>query len=171
MCSLNPGVERLTVSVWCYVNEDGIISEKQRYGRSIINSQGRFTYEIVQDIINGKIKYGEVPQGYGMIRSVDEKAAFDSIMNLDKLARILRANRFREGAITIDTPKKKFELDNRLWPVNYSIEQRFEANFLVEEFMLLANVKVAQILVDNTREAAVLRRHPFPSEAKIKRFN
>jgi exoribonuclease R len=112
-----------------------------------------------------------VPQGYGVIKSADEKAAFDSIFALNKLARILRVNRFLDGAITIDTPKKKCELDGRLWPVSYSIEERFEANFLVEEFMLLANVKVAQILVDNAREAAVLRPHPFPGDSKIKRFN
>jgi len=54
--------------------------------------------------------------------------------------------------------------------VSYTIDQRCEANFLVEEFMLLANVKVAEILVDNCREAAVLRRHPFPGEAKLRKF-
>jgi len=71
MCSLNPGVERLTVSVWCYVNEDGIVSEKQRYGRSVIQSQARFTYEIVQGIIEGKVKVGEVPTGYGVTKHAD----------------------------------------------------------------------------------------------------
>jgi len=71
MCSLNPGVERLTVSVWCDVDEDDVVSEKQRYGRSIIHSQARFTYEIVQDIIDGKVKPGEVPTGYGVIKQAD----------------------------------------------------------------------------------------------------
>lgn len=51
---------------------------------------------------------------------------------LNDVARVLRKNRFDAGAITIDTPKKKFELDHRLWPKSYTIEQRNEANFLVE---------------------------------------
>lgn len=116
MCSLNPGVERLTLSVWCYINEEGIISEKQRYGRSIIQSHARFSYEIVQDIIDGKIKPGEVPAGYGVTKDADEKKVFECIGMLNTLARILRKKRIDNGAITIDTPKKKFELDARLWP-------------------------------------------------------
>lgn len=123
MCSLNPGVERLTVSIWCYVNEEGIVSEKQRYGRSIIKSQARFSYEIVKGILDGNIKQGEVPAGYGIVSGADEGKVFESIMSLDRLARILRRNRAANGAIMLDTPKKKFELDARLWPSNYSIEQ------------------------------------------------
>lgn len=80
MCSLNPGVERLTVSVWCYIDEDGNVSEKNRYARSVIHSKARFTYEIVQGIIDGKIKPGEVPAGYGVIPTADEKVIFDRII-------------------------------------------------------------------------------------------
>ena len=129
--------------MFCYINEEGIVSEKQRYGRSVIQSHARFSYEIVQDIIEGKIKPGEVPAGYGVTKYADEKKVFESIGMLSKVARVLRTNRMNNGAITIDTPKKKFELDARLWPTSYTIEERFEANFLVEEFMLLAHVKVA----------------------------
>lgn len=57
---------------------------------------------------------------------------FEKLKMLNDVARVLRKNRFDAGAITIDTPKKKFELDHRLWPKSYTIEQRNEANFLVE---------------------------------------
>lgn len=170
MCSLNPATERLAVSVWCYIDEDGQISPKNRFGRSIIHSKARFTYEIVQDILDSKIKVGEVPAGYGVIPGIDETIIFEKLNQLNQVARKLREKRFEGGAVSIDTPKKKFELNNRNWPIKYSVEQRTESNFLVEEFMLLANTTVAEILVQNVQKAAVLRRHRFPNDFKIKKF-
>jgi exoribonuclease R len=62
--------------VWCYIDEDGNISDKNRFGRSVMHSKARFTYEIVQDILDGKIKPGGVPAGYGVIPGVDENIIF-----------------------------------------------------------------------------------------------
>lgn len=69
-----------------------------------------------------------------------------------------------------DTPKKSFQLNEKHFPISYDIKNRCESNFLVEEYMLLANKKVGEILVDNVGSQALLRRHPFPGEKKISTF-
>ena len=170
MCSLNPGVDRLTLSVWCYMDEEANLLKFRRFGRSIINSKARYTYEIAQDVIFNKIELGGVPPGFGAINPVDEVNTFEAIRVMNNLATKMRAARIRDGSMTIENHKKQFQLDEKKLPVGYSIQQRFEANFLVEEFMLLANVQVADFLVETIREAALLRRHMFPSAKKIATF-
>lgn len=89
---------------------------------------------------------------------------------MNKLAILMKSKRQSNGSLSIENHKKQFKLDDDCEPISYSISQRFEANFLVEEFMLLANIEVAQFVVRNIKDLALLRRHMFPSEKKIKRF-
>ena len=70
----------------------------------------------------------------------------------------------------IESSKKTFNLDENFNPISYTIKQRFAANFLVEEFMLLANQKVGEILVKNLRPFALLRKHRVPGKKKIEKF-
>ena len=84
MCSLNPGLERLTLSVWFYIDEDGKVYESCRYDRTVIKSKARFTYEQAQKIITGEIKsQNEVEVGFGCIeeKDFDEIAADIRLMN------------------------------------------------------------------------------------------
>lgn len=70
------------------------------------------------------------------------------------------------GSLTIDRPKKRYELDEKFWPLRYELEQRKDAHFVVEEFMLLANQFVAMEISSKAKEVAVLRCHDSPKEAK-----
>lgn len=64
---------------------------------------------------------------------------FDSILLLTKLGMKRREKRMEAGVLSIESVKKRFKLDDKLWPVDYSLEERKDAMFVVEEFMLLAN--------------------------------
>ena len=71
-CSLNPGVERLTFSLWVKINQNGDVLEKPRVTRSIIKSSARFTYEQAQDIIEGRVKtQKDLEEGFGCPDSDD----------------------------------------------------------------------------------------------------
>lgn len=65
------------------------------------------------------------------------------------------------------TSKKKFKLNEENIPVSFNFEQRGESNFMVEEYMLLANLLVGRTLVDNVKELSLLRKHENPTEKKI----
>ena len=91
---------------------------------------------------------------------------FDSLMLLCKLGMNRREKRVTDGVFLIDNVKKRFKLDEKLWPIAYTIEERKEANFVVEEFMLLANQIVGKAMVRECQELSVLRHHRFPSALK-----
>ena len=79
-----------------------------------------------------------------------------------EIAKNRRRWRLAEGALVFEKQKKKFQLDETNRPISFKIEDRNDAQFLVEEYMLLANQLVAEKLVETCREVAVLRNHKFP---------
>lgn len=82
---------------------------------------------------------------------------FESIMTLSKIGIARRAKRIEGGVFSIENVKKRFKLDDKLWPVDYVLEDRKDSNFVVEEFMLLANKLIGEALVDKNPSLAVLR--------------
>ena len=82
---------------------------------------------------------------------------FESVMTLSRLGMARRYNRITNGVFSIESIKKRFKLNDKLWPIDYVLEDRKEANFIVEEFMLLANQLVGQALVEKCPSLAVLR--------------
>jgi exoribonuclease R len=86
---------------------------------------------------------------------------------MNSIAMKIRNARIKGGSLIFETPKKSFKLDQNYYPESFTVAKRFEANFLVEEYMLLANQKVGEVLVEHLRTSALLRRHKFPSDKKI----
>ena len=158
VCSLRPHEEKLCFSVVFKMNRNGEILEEW-FGRTVIYSDHRFTYEDAQDVIEKK-------QG---------KFA-DEILLLDQLAKKMRAKRIKEGAITFDRVEVKFRLDHDNNPTEVYFKQAKDANKLIEEFMLLANRQVAAFIGKNmdgtpSKKTFVYRVHDVPDPEKIGAFS
>lgn len=126
ICSLRPDEEKLAFSVIFNMNEKGEVKDS-RIVHTIIKSDRRFTYEEAQKVI-------ETGEG-------DYK---EEILELNKLAQILRKQRLAAGAIDFDRIEVKFEIDETGKPLSVYFKESKEANKLIEEFMLLANRTVAE---------------------------
>jgi len=126
LCSLRPKEDKLTFSAVFELDEDAYIVNEW-YGKTIIHSDRRFTYEEVQEIIESK-------------EGDHEK----EIAQLNQLAYKLRDRKFKHGAISFETTEVKFKLDETGKPIGVYVKERKDAHKLIEDFMLLANRKVAE---------------------------
>ncbi len=125
LCSLRPNEDKLTFSA-VFTFDEGKRLRKRWFGKSIIHSDRRFTYEEAQEVIeSGKGDFSE------------------ELSYLNQLAKTLRKRRFRHGSINFETDEVKFRLDEEGAPVDVYIKERKDAHLLVEDFMLLANREVA----------------------------
>nr|CTP80735.1 BMA-DISL-2 [Brugia malayi] len=162
LCSLNPDVDRLTFSVVWKINDQGEIFDEW-FGRTIIRSCCKLSYEHAQDFIVHPEKdfvSSELPKIFNGKKSDEVKEA---VLRLNKIAVILRKKRFENGSINFEMPKLNFTLDETSgMPNGLCLSERKEANFLVEEFMLLANMAVARKIELSFPKTALLRRHPPP---------
>lgn len=157
VCSLRPHEEKLCFSaVFEMTNEAEIVGEW--FGRTIINSDRRFTYEEAQEVIEtGKGDFQE------------------EILTLDRLAKILRDNRFKKGSIAFEKMEVKFHLDEAGNPTGVYFKIAKDANQLIEDFMLLANRKVAEFVggqknSKGKQRAFVYRVHDKPDPDKLASF-
>ena len=156
LCSLNPHTDKLTFSVIFKMNRDArVLSYKIE--KTIIKSDRRFNYDEVQKIIEtGKGDHAE------------------AILTLNDLAQKLRAKRFRNGAIAFESGEMKFRLDPLGKPTEVYFKKMKEANQLIEEFMLLANRKVAEkigkVPEGQKPKTFVYRVHDLPDQEKLKNF-
>jgi ribonuclease R len=153
LCSLRPNEDKLTFSAIFEMDENAkILSEW--FGRSIIRSNHRFSYEEAQEII-------ETQQGDYV----------NEILTLNKLAHKLRDERFRKGAISFETVEVKFRLDEDGKPLEVIPQIRKDAHKLIEDFMLLANRKVAEHIYYKKRSDSqltmVYRIHEHPNTEKL----
>ncbi|MNK17805.1 Ribonuclease R [compost metagenome] len=154
VCSLRPNEDKFTFSAVFELDEDAKI-HKQWFGRTVIHSDRRFSYEEAQERI-------ETQEG-------DLTA---EILQLDKLAKILRAERIRNGAITFDRSEVRFNLDENSKPIGVYFKVSKDSNHLIEEFMLLANKKVSEFISLNKRNEPtgntfIYRIHDDPDPAKL----
>ncbi|EYC11246.1 hypothetical protein Y032_0051g2097 [Ancylostoma ceylanicum] len=168
LCSLNAGVDRLTFSVIFKMDDEGNVYDEW-FGRSVIRSRVKLTYEHAQDFIENPDKefseaeVSEISDGT-TVYQIKEK-----VLQLHSVAKALRAKRSQSGSLQLDQPKLKFALDDETkMPIGVSIYQAKDSNRLVEEFMLLANMAVARKIERHYRKTALLRMHP-PPKAKILR--
>ena len=157
LCSLRPNEEKLAYSVIFKMNDKAEVKDS-RVVHTIIKSDRRFTYEEAQHII-------ETGEG-------DYK---DEMLQLDKLAKVLRENRFKAGAINFDRYEVKFEIDEKGKPVSVYFKVSKDANKLVEEFMLLANRTVAEKIgiVPKGKKPKVFpyRIHDLPDPEKLENLS
>ena len=153
ICSLRPDEEKLAYSVIFNMNEKAEIKD-YRIRHTVIKSNRRFTYEEAQNII-------ETGEG-------DYK---EEILQLNKLAQILREKRMAAGAINFDRCEVKFEIDEKGKPLSVYFKVSKEANKLIEEFMLLANRTVAEHIgkVPKNKKPKVFpyRIHDLPDPEKL----
>ena len=137
LCSLRQDEDKLTYSVILEMTDAGVV-KRSRIARTVIRSNRRFAYEEVQAIIEREQQGGK------------EKLPGDEfkteIMTLDSLAKILRAKRFADGALSFDRVEVRFDIDEKGHPVSVFFKESKDANQLVEEFMLLANRTVAEFI-------------------------
>ncbi|MEI6580949.1 MAG: ribonuclease R [bacterium] len=154
LCSLVPGKDRLTMSAVFVIDKNTkIISEW--FGKTVIHSQKRFTYEEAEISIK------------------NQKAVLHKELSiLNNLAKKLTKERFLNGAMSLDQEEVKFVLDENGAPIKIVKKERGDSNRLIEEFMLLANKKVAEIIsIDNKKEIKnegvfVYRVHDIPTKEK-----
>lgn len=128
VCSLRPNEDKLCYSAVFKLNQDAEVLDEW-YGRTVIHSDKRFSYEEAQQVI----EMGEGPLN-------------KEILLLDQLAKKMRAGRFRNGAITFEKVEIKFHLDKKGNPLGVYTKENKDSNKLIEEFMLLANRKVAEFI-------------------------
>ena len=156
LCSLRPQEEKLTFSAVFEITPLGRIAG-QWFGKTVIYSDYRFTYEEAQAIIEGGAK-AEHEGVSGQLK--------DAVLILNNLASKLRKKRFAAGAISFERPEMKVEVDEKGKPVNVYQKVTVEANWLIEEFMLLANRSVAEF-VARAKKTFVYRVHDEPNQDKI----
>lgn len=89
---------------------------------------------------------------------------------MDKLAKKRRTTRYETGSLFLDNSRKRFFIDEEFYPHSFEIEKRGPANFMVEEFMLLANRLIGETLIKHCQRFTLLRKHDFPKEEKLFRF-
>lgn len=155
-CSLRGGEERLAFSALIRLNKKGDVVGVE-FGRSVIKSSAALTYEAAQNRID---KGREVMKKGG---SVDDKVT-TGLMGLAEVAKVLRARRMSAGALILASPEVKFKISEARDEItDVAMYQVRETNRMVEEFMLLANVVVAEKMLKHFPQCSMLRRHPKPS--------
>ncbi|CAA9202481.1 ribonuclease R [Flavobacterium bizetiae] len=164
-CSLRPNEEKYTFSAIFEVSENAQVIN-QWFGRTVIYSDQRFAYEEAQYII--ETKDSTIPVDISI--TGESYTVSDEITNatlkLDELAKILRKKRMQNGAISFDKVEVKFNLDAEGEPEGVYFKVSKDANHLIEEFMLLANRKVAEY-IGKQKKTFVYRIHDEPNEDKL----
>ncbi|MNQ01400.1 Ribonuclease R [compost metagenome] len=164
-CSLRPHEEKYTFSAVFEINPKAQVVS-QWFGRTVIYSNQRFSYEEAQYII--ETKDNTIPEEISIIGSAYKVSdeITDATLKMDELAKILRRKRMNEGAISFDKVEVKFNLDKEGEPEGVYFKISKDANHLIEEFMLLANRKVAEY-IGKQKKTFVYRIHDEPNEDKL----
>ena len=156
VCSLRPHEEKLCFSAVFEMDENAQI-KKEWFGKTIIKSDHRFTYEEAQDIIEG-----------------NDGPFKEEILKFNELSTKLREQRFKKGSIKFHSVEVKFKLDEESNPIGVYVKEQKEAHMLIEDFMLLANRKVAEFVGKQTGKIPpktfVYRVHDEPDPEKLSTF-
>lgn len=171
--SLNPGVDRLAFSMLLDVNPAGDVVDRW-IGRTVIQSCCKLSYEHAQDIIDGAFNFESssfhedgYPKLHGRFGWPD---VITSLKSLYEISNVLKHKRFAGGALRFDNPKIVILFDENGIPYNSTFSEQKESDFLIEEYMLLANTTAAEIICRAYPDVALLRRHPEPNVRKLREF-
>lgn len=152
LCSLKPNTTRLAFSIMMKIDSDGVVTDYQ-IKESIIRSKKRFAYSDAQKILDDK-----------------DGEFYDTLKQMDDLAKLLFKKRSNEGSINFDLPEPVFEIGEDGIPKNVTPSERLDTHKLVEEFMLLANRTIAEhiaLKLKNSDLPFLYRIHEKPSDIKI----
>ena len=168
VCSLRQDEEKLCFSVVMEMDGKGKVYDSWM-GKTVIKSNRRMAYEEAQEIIER-----------GKWKDESGKPVGEAILKLHAIATKLRSARYRSGAINFETQEVKFQLDENAKPIGVYIKESKEANWLIEEFMLLANKTVAEFVGKTSKSSAtsksrntktfVYRVHDEPNPEKLNTF-
>lgn len=152
LCSLNPNVDRLTFSAVFKIDRSGLLKQRW-FGKGVIHSDKRFSYEKAQQALNSKVPHKELTE-------------------INGLAEKLREKRFREGAIDFEQDEIGVEIDAHGTPIRIYKKERLDTHKLIEEFMLLANREVANIIYTahgskDIERGFIYRVHDLPDREKL----
>ena len=175
LCSLRPGEEKLTFSAVFEITPQAKVINPW-FGRTNIISDYRFDYELAQSIIDAGPAAMETDFGEGSECGIVPAPVKEAVLTLNAIALKLRDRRFKAGAVNFDRPEMKVEVDEKGKPVG--VHQKFskEANWLIEEFMLLANRNVAEYVATGGKmggkalskaKTFVYRVHDEPNMEKL----
>ena len=164
-CSLNPHEEKNVFSVFITFDGDFNIIKKN-INKTIIVSDERFSYEEAQFIIDNEKEI--IPKEITILKQEKtvKKEVVKAIITLNKIAENLKRKRASKGSIFFSKEEVRFKVDNNGNPTGFYVKKQKKANFLIEELMLLANVSVAEKIIESKRKG-VFRIHDKPDEKKI----
>ena len=164
LCSLRPDEDKLCMSVIVEMDQQAKVI-RHKICRTVIRSNHRLTYRQAQELLENSLQL-----------KVDSGQLREALQVLNGLAKQLRANRFRQGAINFETPEVHFRLDEQNEPIEIFFHNSLDTNHLIEEFMLLANRIVATAIGKRSKEEIqkaqeakpfVYRVHDNPDPEKI----
>jgi len=167
-CSLRPNEEKYTFSAVFELDKSSGKVKNQWFGRTVTYSDARFAYEEAQQII--ETRNGTIPAEISLTGKeyTADEAIVQATLELDRLAKIMRKQRMKNGAISFDKVEVKFNLDENNDPVGVFFKTSKDANKLIEEFMLLANKKVAEFIgKQSPKKTFVYRIHDEPDDEKL----
>jgi ribonuclease R/exosome complex exonuclease DIS3/RRP44 len=164
-CSLRPHEEKYTFSAVFQLNNKAEVVDSW-FGRTVTYSDQRFAYEEAQSII--ETNSDVIPAEISLTGNeyIVPKPIVDATLKMDELAKILRRKRMAAGAISFDKVEVKFNLNEEAEPIGVYFKQSKDANHLIEEFMLLANRKVAEF-IGKQKKTFIYRIHDEPNEDKL----
>ena len=164
-CSLRPNEEKYTFSAVFEIDDKAKVVNEW-FGRTVIHSDQRFAYEEAQVII--ETKGNTIPAEISIIDEeyIVRPEIVEATLKMDELAKILRRKRMADGAISFDKVEVKFNLDENGEPEGVYFKVSKDANHLIEEFMLLANRKVAEF-IGKQKKTFIYRIHDEPNEDKL----
>jgi len=160
LCSLRPHEDKLCFSAVFTLDHNGHVIDEW-FGKTVIHSDMRFTYEEAQEVIeNGCVESWDM----GNLQTMGQNL-IDAVLALDKTAKRMRKKRFTRGSISFDKREVSFKLDENNNPIGINFKVSKDSNKLIEEYMLLANRRVAQFL--KSKGPCVNRAHDEPDPAKL----
>ncbi|CAG10087.1 unnamed protein product [Tetraodon nigroviridis] len=171
LCSLRSNVDRFAFSCIWELSHDAEIL-KTRFTKSVINSKVTHTHTHTHSRVGRSLKTAVEPPQASLTYAeaqmrIDDGTKNDditqSLRGLNKLAKILKKQRIENGALTLSSLEVRFHMDSETHdPIDLQAKELLETNSMVEEFMLLANISVAQRIYREFPDCAMLRKHPAP---------
>ena len=166
LCSLREKEEKYTFSAVFQMNYKSKVLNEW-YGKTVIKSDKRFSYEEVNHILQKKTKTINKHISLHKETYMISEELYDAIVTFNNLAKKLRKERIKEGAISFERKEVNFNLNKKKEPISVFYKEYGEANKLIEEFMLLANKRVASFITRKKKKPFVFRVHDSPDEEKL----
>jgi VacB/RNase II family 3'-5' exoribonuclease len=167
LCSLNPDIERYAFSItWELTPEGVIVEDSQWIGRTIIKSVAKLAYQHAQKVLEN-FEDGLEGLKHLVSKGTNPVDVAKDIVNLDSIAKHMRKRRFDNGALSFTRHKLRFIIDpDSRMPIDFNLDKQEDSNKLIEEFMLLANMKIAEFIYKHFPQHALLRKHEYPLQKK-----